>query len=524
MCPQVEAVAPSAQFDALTSALDASLREDEVKSWAIESLAAAVRIPSISYDGMDPPGQDPRFEIFASFHDYLAERFPLVHGALEQTKINTYALLYHWQGSDSSLKPLILTAHQDVTPVLEDTLDQWIHPPFSGHFDGTWIWGRGSCDDKSGLISILSAIELMLEKGYKPTRTVVLSFGIDEESSGPYGAGALADYIVDVYGKNSFAFLVDEGGAYANHDGAVIASPGVAEKGYINVQIEITNLGGHSSVPTPHTGIGLMAAMVKALEDNPFPTALLRHKTYFANLQCSAAHDPSLAPERAQLIANASVDDAALSELHKTLLSEGGNLYRAITGTTQAIDIIQAGVKVNALPERTYVAINHRVADYSDYDTVKTRYATVLAPVADKYNLTLDVFGTTYGSGPAFGHLKIATAFDEPVPPAPDAPTYGSTPWALLAGTIRSTLLDGHRPDLPKATSAAVSPMVGLGTTDTKYYSLLTDYIYRYHHLDAGDSYNGAHTVNEAMKAEGFIEMIRFYTRLLLNVDEADMA
>ena len=45
MCPQVEAVAPSAQFDELTSALDASLEEDSVKARAIESLAAAVRIP-----------------------------------------------------------------------------------------------------------------------------------------------------------------------------------------------------------------------------------------------------------------------------------------------------------------------------------------------------------------------------------------------------------------------------------------------------------------------------------------------
>ena len=52
--------------------------------------------------------------------------------------------------------------HPDVTPVLEDTLDQWIHPPFSGHFDGTWIWGRGSCDDKSGLISIMYGV-LMIQ-------------------------------------------------------------------------------------------------------------------------------------------------------------------------------------------------------------------------------------------------------------------------------------------------------------------------------------------------------------------------
>lgn len=28
------------------------------------------------------------------------------------TKINTYALAFHWQGSDESLKPLLLMAHQ----------------------------------------------------------------------------------------------------------------------------------------------------------------------------------------------------------------------------------------------------------------------------------------------------------------------------------------------------------------------------------------------------------------------------
>lgn len=72
---------------------------------------------------------------------------------------------------------------------------------------GERIWGRGSSDDKSGLIGILSVlvhcfrisvthneqlnycrstIETLLAKGFKPTRTVVLAFGFDEEASGVY--------------------------------------------------------------------------------------------------------------------------------------------------------------------------------------------------------------------------------------------------------------------------------------------------------------------------------------------------
>ena len=66
---------------------------------------------------------------------------------------------------------------------------------------GERIWGRGSSDDKSGLVGILfvlipvsvnfvayydrSAIELLVERKFVPTRTVVLAFGFDEETSGP---------------------------------------------------------------------------------------------------------------------------------------------------------------------------------------------------------------------------------------------------------------------------------------------------------------------------------------------------
>ena len=71
-----------------------------------------------------------------------------------------------------------------MVPVNPDTVDKWAHPPFSGYFDGERVWGRGSSDDKSGLIGILSALENLLEKDFKPTRTIILAFGYDEEGGG----------------------------------------------------------------------------------------------------------------------------------------------------------------------------------------------------------------------------------------------------------------------------------------------------------------------------------------------------
>lgn len=50
--------------------------------------------------------------------------------------------------------------------------------------------------DKSGVIGVLAAVETLLSLGFVPERSVFLAFGIDEESAGTQGAGALNDYIV----------------------------------------------------------------------------------------------------------------------------------------------------------------------------------------------------------------------------------------------------------------------------------------------------------------------------------------
>ena len=49
---------------------------------------------------------------------------------------------------------------------------------------GERIWGRGSSDDKSGVIGVITAIEVLIDAGFKPSRSVVLAFGFDEEGGG----------------------------------------------------------------------------------------------------------------------------------------------------------------------------------------------------------------------------------------------------------------------------------------------------------------------------------------------------
>ncbi|KAJ3552583.1 hypothetical protein NM688_g4078 [Phlebia brevispora] len=453
------------------------------------------------YDDLKPPGQDPRWDVFADFHAYLQERFPKVHTALRKTTVNTWALVYHWQGADDSLKPVLLTAHQDVVPVEPLTLDTWVHPPFSGYYDGEWIWGRGSGDDKSGLVGVLTAIETLLEHGFQPTRTVVLAFGIDEERGGISGASAIGEYLLWAYGKDAFSILVDEGGGQDLREHVLFANPAVAEKGSFNLQIEVSTPGGHSSVPPPHTGIGILASLITELEAHPHATNLYRNATYYQGLQCEAAHDPDLPRHLKHLIQSSLHSKKALAKLENELLRINPQ-YKALTGTTQAVDIVQGGVKINALPERAYALVNHRIAGHSSVGELKAHIKKSPASGSDAVQ---------------FVHRRLRRGHWRRKDRVWAAS--GSAAWELLSGTIRNTIKTSPR-KLYEGKEAVVAPSISLGNTDTKHYWDLTKHIFRYGHKGGYDSYNGAHTVNEAIRAEGFLEMIRFFTQLILNADE----
>lgn len=227
-CQQVDALWPAGD-DALKESFD-YLSTPAFEKDSIARLSGAVQIPTESYDDLGKIGEDKRWDAFYPFHDYLNATFPRIYEKLKIESVNTHGLVYTWKGSDEKRKPTVLMAHQDVVPVDPDTVDSWTYPPYSGHFDGTNIWGRGASDCKNSLIGILETVEVLLKAGYKPKRTIVLSFGFDEESSGGEGAGHLAKFLHERYGDNGVAAIVDEGMGYTEAFGMGYAVPGVAEK------------------------------------------------------------------------------------------------------------------------------------------------------------------------------------------------------------------------------------------------------------------------------------------------------
>lgn len=107
----------------------------------------------------------------------------------------------------------------------------------------------------------------------------------------------------------------------------------------------------------------MLSSMITEIEAHPHETRLTRDGTVFQSIQCLAKYSPVLPAELKRLVKKSLKSDAALDQLRKELLAHDPTAASSL-GTTQAVDLIQGGVKVNALPENVWAVVNNRIADY----------------------------------------------------------------------------------------------------------------------------------------------------------------
>ncbi|QKX63860.1 uncharacterized protein TRUGW13939_11031 [Talaromyces rugulosus] len=490
-------------------------------------LSRAVQVPSTSTELEDDPWSD-YYAPFLELHDVFAELFPLVHSYAKVEKINRFGLAYTFNGSDTTLKPVLLMAHQDVVPI--DDANDWTYPPFEGHYDGQWLWGRGSSDCKNTLIGILSAVEDLLSQGWAPTRTLLLSFGYDEESKGYKGAGELSKHWEQRYGPDSLEFILDEGGMGLQTIGdKIYARPGVGEKGAIDLHFALAVDGGHSSIPPHHTGIGIIAEIIYHLEREQLftPRLDLAHPAR-QGLECQARHSPD-SVEPWLWPALQSSDYVGLAE---ALSASRGERTRFTYQTSQAADLISGGVKINALPEKINVTVNYRVALHETTDIIKTRAVEIVSPIVKKHNLTLsafidddagwDVANNNNSNGDGKNHLDVSV-FSPLLEPAPISPTSPSNAvWTRFSGVTRqlfeslpSSTLESEEEE---AKQVIVTGDVMTGNTDTRFYWNLTRNIYRFNPIREGHTLN-IHTVDERIDIGVHLEGLALYYELIRAFD-----
>ncbi len=429
-------------------------------------LGQAVRFQTVTHQdpAEDQPGE------WEKLHQWLQATYPAAHRVMSRDIVDGRTLIYAWPGSDASLAPIILMAHQDVAPVSEGTEGAWRHPPFSGEVAEGAVWGRGSIDDKGSLVALFEAVDALAAQGFKPRRTLYLVSGQDEETSGA-GARAAAAWLKARGVKAQF--VLDEGSVVVadtplTH--APVALIGVAEKGYATLRVTARSAGGHSSTPPKETGTVTLARAVIAIADHPFPQRLagpaegmldVLARRGSLGVRMAAANRWLFGP---LLVSQFGASPAGAAMLH----------------TTIAPTMLQGSPKENVLPEAAIARINYRIDPHDTPDLVMARARA------------------------AVRGLKVDLAWEgTPRGPSPISSTT-SDGWKLVAAAAAAT---SHAP---------VAPSLVIAGTDSRSLSGVAQDVYRFQPLVL--SLNGTemiHGTNEHMTLENLGLMMSFYARLI---------
>ncbi|HVM22562.1 MAG TPA: M20/M25/M40 family metallo-hydrolase [Sphingomicrobium sp.] len=446
---------------------DAAPPAPAVDERALDRLAGAIRIPTISSEAGPPSA-----ESLAAFHDHLRASFPLVHARLAREVIAGHSLLYTWAGSDGAVPALLLAAHQDVVPVEAGSEGKWAHPPFSGAIAGGFVWGRGAIDDKASLMAILEAVERLLERGFQPRQTIYLAFGHDEEIGGN-GARAMAAALRAR--RANIGFALDEGSAVT--DGVVagvtvpVALIGIAEKGYLSVELSASGSAGHSSMPGDDNAAVRIARAVDRLASQPFPARL--------DGPTGAMLD-DIAPYTDWPLRIALANRWLSAPLVRRQLLASPQSAAAIR-TTTAPSILAAGTKDNVLPQTARAAVNHRLLPGDTVDSVLARDRAVV-------------------DDPQVKVRPLGGATD----PTPVADARGED-YTRFAALVRS-----HYPH------AAVARSLVLGATDGRHYAGVARTVLRFLPLTLGkEDLARFHGNDERVSVGDYMRAIGFYERLM---------
>ena len=438
---------------------------------AAQRLAAALPIRTVfTVDGGT--------EEFVRFRQYLETAWPKFHAGLQREAV-TESLLFTWKGSDPSLAPIVLMAHQDVVPVEPGSEASWSQPPWEGKIHDGFVWGRGAIDDKGSLCAQLEAVTMLLDEGFVPKRTVYFAFGHDEEVRGS-GATSLADLLQQRNVKP--LWVLDEGSAIT--EGIIkglaprAALISISEKGFVTLELKVEGEGGHSSMPPPHTNAGILAAAITRLENNPFPGSFEGPVgTFFDTLAPEMPFGSKL------VLGNRWLFSSVLMKQLSAAPSTSASLR-----TTTAVTMMNSGVKDNVLPRSAWAAVNFRIRPGETRQSVMARVTEVIADARVQV---------------VQSDAKISS---DPSPVSPvDAEGY-----RLLERTIRQVF-----------PGVVVAPNATNGATDARFFTALTPQVYRFVPTTfRSDDLPRLHGVDERIAVTDYADMIRFYRQLLVEAQQ----
>lgn len=414
------------------------------------------------------------WEPFDRLLDAVVRLYPALHAVLEREVVDGHSLLYRWPGSRGGADPLVLMAHLDVVPVVEQ---EWDLPPFAAEIAGEGadaaIHARGAIDDKGALVAILEAVEALVADGFSPEHDVYLAFGHNEETA---GGGARA--IVALLRERGVepGLVLDEGGAVVEGVVPGISVPtamvGVAERGVMTLRLTAREGGGHASTPPAFPATARLARAIDRIHRHPFPARIAPPvRALFA----------TLAPHAAQPLRTVFANLGLLAPVVARVFPRLGPEMNAMVRTTAVATELSGAPGENVLATTARAAVNVRLLTG---DTVASATARIRRVVADP-------------------HVEVEVRHGSD--PSPVSPWRGR-PWRRIATAVRETLGE----------EVVTTPYIQLGASDSRWFTAISAHVYRFtpFHLTRAER-DALHSHNERIRVASWLAGIRFYRALI---------
>jgi acetylornithine deacetylase/succinyl-diaminopimelate desuccinylase-like protein len=402
---------------------------------------------------------------------FAPEDVTLIAPADHPTKGNLLIRL-HGQGKGT---PLLFIGHLDV---VEAKKEDWSVDPFLLTEKHGYFYGRGTLDMKGDDAALVTNLMRLKQERFVPDRDIVVALTADEEAGGDANG---VDWLLREHRDLIDAYLVfnpDSGGGMSMGDRRLYMGLETSEKIFVTFGLEVTNKGGHSSLPEPDNAIYRLAAGLGRIAKLSFPERLnATTKAYFAQM---AKMESGQKQRDMVAVTQPKLDPAAIRRLETDIF------YNAMLHTTCVATMIDGGHAENALPQRAHAMIQCRMLPD---DTQASVQATLVKALAD----------------PA---IKVSVI-------TPAAPGPESVPTPAIMRKV-AAVVGSMWPNVP------VVPDMDAGASDSKYTRGAGIPSFGITGLFTDIDDNRAHGRDERIRIEGFYEDVEFTYRMMKTFSAAD--
>ena len=283
--------------------------------------------------------------------------------ALDPNRANLVARIR----GNGSKRPIVIMGHTDVVGVQRE---KWPVDPFAAIRKDGYVWGRGSSDDKSHVVSSLMTMLLLQRLHVALDRDVVFVAESGEEGTTSVGIGFL---VKQHWNEIAGEYALAEGGRISSRNGKVrYVEISTTEKAPRTTRLVAHGTAGHGSRPRLDNPVLHLAAAVAKFQNWQPPMRLNdTTRAYFERLA-------TISPPDQAYRYNHVADPGKTDEIQKYFAEHEQGNY-SILRTSIVPTILKGGFRSNVIPSEAEATLDIRALPDEDIAKLYDEMRRVIA-------------------------------------------------------------------------------------------------------------------------------------------------